>query len=79
MEASIEIQQPHTEYSPIASRRLNVNPMRIDFKNVSFSISTGWGSKTKDTTILRGVSGALLPGTMTAIMGPSGSGFFKIL
>lgn len=57
-----------------ANTKVNTNPVRIDFKDVGYSILVGRGKNAKEKSILKGLSGQLLPGTMTAIMGPTGSG-----
>jgi len=54
-------------------------PVDISFSDVFYSIQTGQKDKRADKVILNGLSGRLRPGTMTAIMGPTGSGKTSLL
>ena len=49
------------------------NSITLTFENVSFTTQPT-RSNPKGTTIVQDLTGAFLPGTMTALMGPSGAG-----
>ncbi|KAK0075102.1 hypothetical protein PV325_007354 [Microctonus aethiopoides] len=54
-----------------------VEAIDIEFKNVTFNVSSGFYSEKKP--ILKGVSGCFKSGELTAIMGPSGAGKSSLL
>jgi len=60
------------------ARTANI-PVTVDFSGINYSIKTGKGEKSKTKLILNNLSGKLEPGTMTAIMGPTGSGKTSLL
>jgi ABC-type glutathione transport system ATPase component len=45
----------------------------VTFTNVTYSVKT---ARRRVLTLVQGVSGALRPGDLTAILGPSGSGMY---
>ncbi len=50
-----------------ANSKVNTNPVQIDFKDVSYSITVGSGKKVKNKIILKNLSGKLVPGTIGPI------------
>lgn len=63
----------------IQSAVTNTNPVSIHFSKLNYSIEVGKNKERKTKHILRGLSGTLNVGTMTAIMGPTGSGKTSLL
>mmetsp|Transcript_32199 Transcript_32199/g.37836 ORF Transcript_32199/g.37836 Transcript_32199/m.37836 type:complete len:663 (-) Transcript_32199:31-2019(-) len=55
------------------------NSVNITFENISFSIEVGTKKEPKTKEVLKNLSGELKSGTMTAIMGPTGSGKTSLL
>ena len=74
----IEMSQTHKNTSSAVAAKSNPaksesNSITLTFEDVSFTTQPT-RSNPKGTTIVQDLTGAFLPGTMTALMGPSGAG-----
>ena len=49
-------------------------PVSMGFKHIWYTVTVGRGKQSEELDLLRDVSGAFEPGTMTALMGSSGAG-----
>lgn len=55
-------------------KRSNTNDFIVTWKNLSYTITKGWGNKRQAKNVLRNLNGYFKSGQVTVLLGPSGAG-----
>lgn len=69
----IEPFRPKSEIKSLV-KRSNTNDFIVTWKNLSYTITKGWGDKQQVKNVLRNLNGYFKSGQVTALLGPSGAG-----
>lgn len=70
----MEVPQPEYRDSVIRRRARTGEQVKLEWKDVYYSVLTGRGENLREKVILRGMTGEAQSGQLVAILGPTGSG-----